>query len=49
MRKKAAILSKLQGIGDEEHVNLIEELSFIDNSGREQVRSAGSQFLPGMK
>lgn len=36
--KKAAILSKLQGIGDKKHVNLIEELFFIDNSGREQVR-----------
>ena len=36
--EKTAILSKLQGIGDEKHVNLIEELSFIDNSGREQVR-----------
>jgi signal transduction histidine kinase len=36
--KKAAILSKLQGIGDKKHVNLIEELFFIDNFGREQVR-----------
>jgi signal transduction histidine kinase len=43
--KKAAILSKLQGIGDEKHVNLIEELSFIDNSGREQVRIARSSVF----
>ena len=36
--EKAVALSKLRTIGDEKHVNLIEELSFIDGSGREQVR-----------
>ena len=36
--EKAVALSKLRTIGDEKHVNLIEELSFIDGSGRERVR-----------
>jgi signal transduction histidine kinase len=36
--EKAAVLSKLRHIGDEKHVNLIDEISFIDQSGREQVR-----------
>jgi signal transduction histidine kinase len=34
----AVVLSKIQVLGDEMHVNLIEELSFIDESGHEQVR-----------
>ena len=36
--EKAVVLSKLRSIGDEKHVNMIEELSFIDGTGREQVR-----------
>jgi signal transduction histidine kinase len=34
----AVVLTKIQVLGDEKHVNLIDELSFIDDSGREQVR-----------
>jgi len=36
--EKTIFLSKIQVLGDEKHVNLIEELSFIDDLGREQVR-----------
>jgi len=36
--EKTIVLSKLRTIGDEKHVNLIEEVSFIDDSGLEQVR-----------
>ena len=35
---KKNILSKMLVIGDEKHVNLIEELSFIDPTGRELIR-----------
>ena len=38
--EKVAVLSKLIGIGDEKHVNLIDELSYIDDSGIEKVRVA---------
>jgi len=37
-KEQAAVLEKLQGIGDDRHVNLIEELSIADNTGRERVR-----------
>jgi signal transduction histidine kinase len=36
--KQASILAKLQNIREEKHVNLIEELSLVDRSGREKVR-----------
>lgn len=36
--EQAVVLGKLLGIGDEKHVNLIEELSFVDKSGLERVR-----------
>ena len=36
--EKNTALAKMLVIGDEKHVNLIEELSFIDDTGMEQVR-----------
>jgi signal transduction histidine kinase len=36
--EKTLILSKLRALGDKKHVNLFEELSYIDDSGREQAR-----------
>jgi len=37
-KAKSAVLAKMLSIGDKKHVNLIEELSYINNSGMEQVR-----------
>ena len=36
--EQEALLSKLQGIGDEKHINLIEGLSFVDRWGVEKAR-----------
>ena len=36
--QQAMVLSKLLGIGDDKHINLIEELSLVDGSGIEKVR-----------
>ena len=38
LEEQAAVLAKLQGIREESHINLIEELSLVDRSGTEKVR-----------
>lgn len=44
-REQAVILNKLQGIREESHVNLIEELSLVDRSGKEKVRVARTKVF----